>query len=510
MSAAAISIQNLEVTYNSRRNPALAGINLEVKKGEFVLLAGPSGCGKTTLIRCLNGIIPHLMPAKISGGINLNGKPATEMRPQEISTLAGSVFQDPRAQFFHINVTDEIAFGPENMGYAKPEIRRRVDEAFRRFGIDHLRDKKMFDLSSGEKQKVIFAAVHAMGPDIYILDEPSSNLDAEAIGHLRDILRELKNAGRTVVIVEHRLYYLAGLFDRMLILDCGGIAKEVSGVEALPEAERKRYGLRSLQEPHLPTGAAALPAAGVQAAPAATAGVRAGRAEAHCSGAARAKAGGNSASLKVDGLCFRYPHNNRNALESIAAVLPAGAKTAIIGPNGSGKTTFIKILTGLLHEKTGSISCGPVLLTPAKRFKKCGFVMQESGHQLFFPTVREELASGFGKAKAEDVSQLLEALDLSAVAEAHPQTLSGGQQQRLVIGTALARRPGVLVLDEPTSGLDAAHMLQLAALLDKEAARDATVVIVTHDIEFIRHCCDYVLPFNSGKAAALCPVTPPE
>ena len=180
-----LKIRNLNTYYGAIH--ALKGIDLDIAEGEFVVLTGPSGCGKTSLIRCLNGIIPHLLPANVSGGIRLNGKPIDGLSPQMISATVGSVFQDPRSQFFHINVTDEIAFGPENMGYPKQEICRRVDAAFDLFGINHLRDRKMFDLSSGERQKVIFAAVHAMGPSIYILDEPSANLDAKALAALRSL-----------------------------------------------------------------------------------------------------------------------------------------------------------------------------------------------------------------------------------------------------------------------------------------------------------------------------------
>lgn len=188
----AISIQGLELRYPGQCSQTLGGIDLEVLDGEFVVLSGTSGCGKTSLLRCLNGIIPSLLPAKISGEIRLNGKNLKDMPPQEISSIAGSVFQNPRSQFFHINVTDEIAFGPENMGYSRQEIRKRVDNAIAVFKIGHLREKRMFNLSSGEKQKVIFAAVYAMGPGIYILDEPSSNLDVGAIEELRQILGLLK------------------------------------------------------------------------------------------------------------------------------------------------------------------------------------------------------------------------------------------------------------------------------------------------------------------------------
>ena len=476
----AISIQGLELTYPSHPAPTLKGIDLDIAEGEFVVLTGPSGCGKTSLIRCLNGIIPHLLPANVSGGIRLNGKPIDGLSPQMISATVGSVFQDPRSQFFHINVTDEIAFGPENMGYPKQEICRRVDAAFDLFGINHLRDRKMFDLSSGERQKVIFAAVHAMGPSIYILDEPSANLDAIAISDLRGLLAALKAEGHTVVMVEHRLYYLAGLFDRLLILDSGKIVREVRTPEGVSPEEGARYGLRSMKLPPLVSDGA------------------------QSNGIAGPDTPGTENSLQVCGVGFRY-QRGRTALEDISAHFPAGVKSAIVGPNASGKTTFIKLLGGLLRERSGSIRYGNQRLSAAHRLRRCGFVMQESGHQLFFPTVWEEVSSGFAKpVPRADIVRLLEEFDLADVACMHPQTLSGGQQQRLTIAVAMASRPDVLILDEPTSGLDARHMGQLVALLDREAGNGAIVVAVTHDLEFIIGCFDRILHVSGGKADSLC------
>ena len=466
-----ISIKNLSLQYPGQATPALKDINLDIDEGEFVVLSGSSGCGKSSLLRCLNGIIPNLLPAEIIGDIKLQDQSLKDMTPQIISSRLGSVFQDPRSQFFHIDVLDEIAFGPENMGYTKAEIRKRVDEAIQLFGLHHLIERRMFDLSSGEKQKVIFAAVYAMGPGIFILDEPSSNLDVAAIEELRNILSFLKKMGRTIVMVEHRLYYLSGLYDRLLIMDDGQIAMEACDELQITQEEKERFGLRNLQTPTIPA----------------------------CDAAKRNPPRPAGKTVELENLGFRYPRRPTPALRDVSTRFLPGTVTAVVGPNGSGKTTLIKILGGLLREHSGRICLSGHPFSPSDRLKYCGFVMQESGHQLFFPNVREEIASGFIHSPTDgEVDLLLEAMNLGEKAAAHPQTLSGGQQQRLVIGTALAASPDLLILDEPTSGLDAGHMRRLAKLLKEQAGKGTSVVIVTHDLEFILNCCDRYLMIRDG------------
>lgn len=478
-----ISVENLKLRYPGQPAPALQGVDLDVCEGEFVVVSGSSGCGKTSLIRCLNGIIPHLLPAEISGNVRLKGQSLKSLSPQAIASSVGSVFQDPRAQFFHIDVIDEIVFGPENMGYSGLEIRRRLEEAVELFRIGHLLDKRMFDLSSGEKQKVIFAAVHAMGPGIYVLDEPSSNLDVATIEELRAVLLLLKKRGHTIVMVEHRLHYLSGLYDRLLIMEGGRIVLEAPGDMKLSPELLERYGLRGLEAPVLVPREAAfglpVPETGV--------GI-----EAHC-------------------LAYRYSRHSRPALGDVSARFTPGTVTAIVGPNGSGKTTLIKLLGGLMRECEGEVRRDGRLFPTRQRLARCSLVMQESRHQLFFPSVRQELASGFVlQPRQGEAELLLEKLNLASKADAHPQTLSGGQQQRLVIGAALAARPELLILDEPTSGLDFSHMRVLVELILDAAAEGAAVLVVTHDLEFIQTCCDHFLFMRAGRVESACTSSSPD
>lgn len=523
-----VSVKSLEVRYPERTSPALAGIDLEIGAGELAVLCGPSGCGKSTLTRVLNGIIPNLVPADVFGEIKINGANLRGLSSQAISERVGSVFQDPRTQFFHVNVLDEIAFGPENMGLSPTEIRRRVDDAVDLLDLSHLTGKRMFDLSSGERQKIIFAAVHAMAPDILVLDEPSANLDTLAIRELSNILRRLKEAGRAVLIAEHRLHYLTGLYDRLVIMEAGRISLELSGDERLTLGLRRRHGLRSQDPPSLERlwlkGFGTIESPETHGAPDH---FGAPRAPGHLSPSTDdsqvllARPVGNNPKpasssknlcqpIVIEELSFRYHSTLLPALFGVNARLDPGGLAAIVGPNGSGKTTLIKLLGGLLREGGGRIEVGGRKLSARQRIQQCGFVMQEYGNQLFFPSVRLELASGFSRPPSDDeLNKILDELNLADLAKVHPRTLSGGQKQRLVIAVALASNPALLILDEPTSGLDAGHMLRLSDTLHHGTAQGMAVVVVTHDFEFIEQSCQRLLSLSKGRLISDSPVPLP-
>lgn len=472
---ALIAIRNFSFTYAGMERASLTDINLEVGPGEFVVLAGKSGCGKSTLLRCLNGIIPHLLSGQTNGEICISGKRSSELTPEDLSSVAGSVFQNPRSQFFHINVTDEIAFGPESRDFPKEEIVRRVDEAFDLFGISHLRDKKMYELSSGEQQKISFAAIYATGADILFLDEPSANLDFQAIENLRNILELLKSKGKTIVIAEHRLYYFAELFDRLVVLDNGQIQKNVFHRTELTNDLMASYGLRTMDLQNLIASTDTPPAT---------------------------EKGTADCNISARNISFAYPRGKKKILRDISLDLMQGKKIAVIGPNGSGKTTLTKLIAGLLKPNKGyfrDVSHGK--LSARKRLRSCGLVLQEHSHQLFCTTVMEELASSRFDRHTADGSPLdiLRDLGLERLQNAHPQNLSAGQQQRLVFAIAAINSPRVLILDEPTSGLDAHSMHAMGKKITTESAKGATVLIVTHDFEFVATYCDMALVLDNGK-----------
>ena len=200
---------------------ALKHISCTIEDGSFVLLCGTSGCGKTTMTRLFNGLIPHYHEGTYTGSVYLDGKDTRDLSLFDISLKVGSVFQNPRSQFFNVDTTSELAFGPENHGMPEDIVRDRVKCVAAQLKLEPLLDRSIFSLSGGEKQKIACGSAAAIDPDVYVLDEPSSNLDAYAIADFRQLLFTLKSQGKTIIISEHRLYYLSGLFG-----PCSGASAE--------------------------------------------------------------------------------------------------------------------------------------------------------------------------------------------------------------------------------------------------------------------------------------------
>lgn len=227
---------------------ALKHISCTIEDGSFVLLCGTSGCGKTTMTRLFNGLIPHYHEGTYTGSVYLDGKDTRDLSLFDISLKVGSVFQNPRSQFFNVDTTSELAFGPENHGIAEDLVRDRVKRVAAQLKLEPLLDRSIFSLSGGEKQKIACGSAAAIDPDIYVLDEPSSNLDAYAIADFRQLLFTLKSQGKTIIISEHRLYYLSDLFDRVLYLKDGEIEGDYTAEEfcGLSAKQRDDMGLRPL------------------------------------------------------------------------------------------------------------------------------------------------------------------------------------------------------------------------------------------------------------------------
>lgn len=216
--------KDVSFSYSEQEMGSLNGVNLSVSEGECVLFCGRSGCGKTTMLRQINGLVPNFFLGEREGVVTLEGQEAAELPMYRLAEKVGSVFQNPRTQFFNVDTDSEIAFGIENEALPPEELEKRVEQTAKDLHIEHLRGRSIFALSGGEKQKVAFASVYAMNPKVYLLDEPSSNLDMDSIEELRGYLQTIKKQGKTILIAEHRLYYLTDIVDRVVYLEKGRIA----------------------------------------------------------------------------------------------------------------------------------------------------------------------------------------------------------------------------------------------------------------------------------------------
>ena len=474
MSENAAVLRRVTFRYANGEQGALNSLDLEIKRGECVLLCGSSGCGKTTVTRLLNGLIPHYYEGKLSGEVTVLGRDIRETAIEELAGAVGSVFQNPRSQFFCVDTTAELAFGCENMGLPEAEIRRRMDKTVSEMRIEGLLGRSIFNLSGGEKQKIACAGVAAMLPELIVLDEPTSNLDLDAIDELREVIAAWRSQGRTVVIAEHRLGWLDGLCDRVIFMENGAVSAEFAGTDffALSTQKLNSMGLRALHTDRNFLGSEA----GLHA--------------------IKPFSGGEVITLEG----FSYSYGRQAALGIVRLELPVGSVTAVVGHNGAGKSTFVRCLCGLQKRFRGTVTLGGRRLRSKDMMRLSYMVMQDVNHQLFTETVLEEVLLGAEEGSEARADEILGKLGISRYKERHPMSLSGGQKQRVAIASALLAGKKLLVFDEPTSGLDFRSMERTAELL---RSLGSTVLIVTHDMELIERCCTHILHIENGQAVVL-------
>ena len=472
MSEFAAILHDVSYRYANSDAGALHDVELQIKKGECVLLCGASGCGKTTITRLLNVLIPHYYEGELQGSVTVFGRNILETAIEDLAGTVGSVFQNPRSQFFCVDTTAEIAFGCENMGLSEAEIQKRIEKTVSDMRIEKLLNRSIFNLSGGEKQKIACAGVTAMLPELIVLDEPTSNLDLDAIDELREIIAAWKAQGKTIVIAEHRLGWLKGLCDRVIFLENGSISKEFTGTTFFSHTDTQLHdmGLRAVtvKKNYLESETGLFPIT-----------------DHDCSG-----------TITFEN--FLYSYKKETALNIGQLEIPKGAVIAVVGHNGAGKSTFTRCLCGLQKKFRGSVVIDGKRMKP-KDMQRCAYmVMQDVNHQLFAETVLEEVMLGADDSAKEQALALLQKLDILACKDRHPMSLSGGQKQRTAIASALLAEKQIFVFDEPTSGLDHRSMEAAADLL-RSLKNDCTVLIVTHDMELIERCCTHILHIENGK-----------
>ena len=463
-----IKIDHISFSYGeeNENTGGVRDIDLNIEDGQFVVLCGESGCGKTTITRLINGLIPHYYEGQMAGEVWVNGEKVSEQPLYDTAAVVGSVFQNPRSQFFNVDTTSEITFGCENLGQPEKDIRERFAKTVRDFRLEKLMDRNIFHLSGGEKQKIACAGVSIMEPDVLVMDEPSSNLDAASILDLRKILAFWKSQGKTIIVSEHRLYYLRGLADRFIYLAEGQVSRDYSAAEfeQLTEQQRSNMGLRTFALERL------LPPVLPQQ---------------------------EKTALALHNFRFAYK-NEPETLHIMDCEIPTNRIVGIIGNNGAGKSMFSRCFCGL-EKRCGEIVWNGRKYRPKDRLSTCYMVMQEVNHQLFTESVLDEVLISMEEENQERAEEILNRLDLLAFKDRHPMSLSGGQKQRVAIASAIASKRSILFFDEPTSGLDYKHMKEVANVLRQVRDTGITVYVITHDLELILDCCTDIVHFENGS-----------
>lgn len=460
---------------------ALCNINLEIKKGEFVLISGKSGSGKSTLGSTINGLIPHYYNGKIQGNVYIDGKDISKILLHEIGHLVGTVFQDPRSQFFTTTTDEEIAFGLQTICKTKDEIKQRVSEVYQDLDIEDLKGRSVFELSSGQKQKIAIASIYAMKPKVLILDEPSANLDMKATFDLYKVLKKLKEKGTTIVLIEHRLYYAKSLFDRFILIKDGRVQRDIRREEALalPQEYWDKNALRLLDLKKFPI----------------------------CQSDISKK--NNGVMLEGKNLCFYYQKHLRHkereyVLKNLDFTMYKGSSVGLVGLNGTGKTTLARNISGIEKLKEGKIIDDKGNPLSSKELMEASyFVFQDSDYQLFSETVLDEMLLGLPVGDKEENREkaisILKDLGLEKYIDKHPFALSRGEKQRLTIACGIMKNTKVFLYDEPTSGCDRESMIAVSTLIKKQIQKGITVLIISHDFEFLANTVRSVWVMEDGK-----------
>jgi energy-coupling factor transporter ATP-binding protein EcfA2 len=498
--------------HSDRRGFALRHLDLTVEEGERILLLGASGAGKSTLLKALAGVLRAPEAGDEEGALLVGGRPAGDL-----PGYAGLLFQDPSSAIVMGRLGDDVAFGMENRAVPPERIWPRVLEVLELVGLDYPLDRRTDRLSGGEQQRLAIAGLLALSPRLWLLDEPTANLDPEGAAMVRETIAKVVDRTRAaVLLVEHRVTGLAELVDRVVVLEpAGGVL-----ADGPPGEIFSRLGARLRAEgvwvPGPPPARLAPPRApGLPV-------------------------------VAAEGLSVVYPGSTSPALDGIDLTAYEGQVLAVTGSNGSGKTTLalalasllaptggeVRFLGGTLHAApslpaprcAGAVQPGGRPPRPATPYPKwparelvrhVGTVFQQPEHQFVTASVAAELAVGPRRCGmpepevARRTAELLERLALTHLADANPFTLSGGEQRRLSVATALATDPELLVLDEPTFGQDARGWDELAALLAAQRDGGRAVVTVTHDRELVAALADREAKLEGGRIVAACEPGPP-
>jgi energy-coupling factor transporter ATP-binding protein EcfA2 len=508
--APAVSVEDLNFTYAGNEEPALREVNLLQRGGQMIGIMGASGAGKSTLAKVLNRIVPELEGGDFSGVVRISGKPIADAHVCDLATEIGMVFQDFESQLFSTTVAHEVAFAMERVGMPRDQIVARLAPALAAVGLRGFEHRDPTTLSGGQKQRLAIASVLALRPRVIVLDEPMTDLDPEGRDEVFALIRRLREEGLSLIVIEHEADELRQC-DRIILLREGSIIVEGTPAEVMPRLELLEDC--GVNPPSLDRVTQLL---GIEGHPAnmddAESAIRR-RLPRMRGPAINGDPSANRAVveskvlLEVENVSFAYPDGPK-VLDEISLRIGPGEFLAIVGQNGSGKTTLAKMTVGLIAPDAGSIRLDGrdrASLRPAETAQQIGYVFQNPDHQIFAPTVDEEVKFGprnFGLEDAEierRCDEVLRAVGLDNHRGSDPFLLSKGQRQRLAVASVLALRPRLLILDEPTTGLDYREQRKMMTLVRDLNRGGVAIVMITHAPWLVAEYAHRVVLLRAGR-----------
>lgn len=515
-----IKFDNVTYYYPSTSKPAIDGIDLRVSEGEIVLITGPSGAGKSTLCYMLNGIIPSSFGGELQGKVIVNGQNTVEHTIGELAFTAGLLFQDPSGQLISSTVEDEIAFGPENKGLSIEEINNKVNKYINYVNMGQFRNRHPQTLSGGQQQSVAFASILAMEPEIYVLDEPTSNLDPLGSELTLQLVKKIaQESNKTVILVEHKIEKVIDLVDRIIVMDKGkivydGLPDEVMSnyeklvdigvippqITQLTSILKDQRGLNIKVKTNLEEGVEELK----KVIPKIPSKIDTKTIDKQF----KSFRTFDQVAIEVKDLHFAYVPEVE-VLHGVNLKIYDGEFLSIVGQNGSGKTTIVKHFNGILKPTSGDILVygeNTKEKTISYLSTKVGYCFQNPDHQIFSSRTWDEIAYGpknlgYDKEKITDIVKTVsKMLGIEDILDENPYNLSKGQRQQIAVASILAMQPNIIIVDEPTTGQDpkqSRNMMELMKLLNREYNK--TLVVITHDMNIAAEYSDRLVVMHSGE-----------